>query len=81
MANCKYLKSPIAYMGNKHKLLKTLIPLFPQCETFIDLFGGSGVVSMNFQGTIQTIYNELNVNIYELVKMIVINQPADLHSY
>lgn len=47
----KYLESPIFYMGNKYKLLKQLIPLFPkQCDTFLDLFGGSGVVSMNYQG-------------------------------
>ena len=43
----KYLESPIFYMGNKYKLLKQLIPLFPkQCDTFLDLFGGSGVVSI-----------------------------------
>ena len=42
----KYLESPIFYMGNKYKLLKQLIPLFPsKCDTFLDLFGGSGVVS------------------------------------
>ena len=52
----KYLESPIFYMGNKYKLLKQLIPLFPkQCDTFLDLFGGSGVVSMNYQGTRKTI--------------------------
>lgn len=44
----KYCESPIFYMGNKHKLLKQIIPLFPdECDTFVDLFGGSGVVSMN----------------------------------
>lgn len=38
----KYLESPIFYMGNKYKLLKQLIPLFPdKCKTFLDLFGGS----------------------------------------
>lgn len=47
----KYLESPIFYMGNKYKLLKQLIPLFPkECNTFLDLFGGSGVVSMNYKG-------------------------------
>ena len=38
----KYCESPIFYMGNKHKLLKQIIPLFPdECDTFVDLFGGS----------------------------------------
>ena len=78
----KYLESPIFYMGNKYKLLKQLIPLFPkQCDTFLDLFGGSGVVSMNYQGTRKTIYNEFNGNIVNLVKTMVENKPQELDVY
>ena len=78
----KYLESPIFYMGNKYKLLKQLIPLFPkQCDTFLDLFGGSGVVSMNYQGTRKTIYNEFNGNIVNLVKTMVENKPQELDLY
>lgn len=47
----RYKPSPIFYMGNKYKLLKQLIPLFPtKCRKFIDAFGGSGVISMNYRG-------------------------------
>ena len=78
----KYLESPIFYMGNKYKLLKQLIPLFPkQCDTFLDLFGGSGVVSMNYQGNKKTIYNEFNTNISELVKMFKENDVEQLDAY
>lgn len=78
----KYKRSPIFYMGNKYKLLKDLIPLFPNsCDVFVDLFGGSGVVSMNYQGTQKTIYNEFNKNIVELIKMIVNNNPKELDKY
>ena len=78
----KYKRSPIFYMGNKYKLLKDLIPLFPDsCDLFIDLFGGSGCVSMNYKGTEKTIYNEINTNIVELIKMIVTNEPKDLDKY
>lgn len=78
----KYKRSPIFYMGNKYKLLKDLIPLFPDsCDIFVDLFGGSGVVSMNYQGTQKTIYNEFNKNIVELIKMIVNNNPKELDKY
>lgn len=76
------LRSPIPYMGNKYKLLKDLIPLFPkECDIFIDAFGGSGVVSMNYQGNVKTFYNELNPNIVELVKVMVNNEPSELDSY
>lgn len=78
----QYKRSPIFYMGNKYKLLKDLIPLFPDsCDLFIDLFGGSGCVSMNYKGTSKTIYNELNTNIVELIKMIVNNEPQELDEY
>ena len=78
----KYLESPIFYMGNKYKLLKQLIPLFPkECNTFLDLFGGSGVVSMNYKGKEKTIYNEFNENIVNLVKMFQNNSFDDLNNY
>ena len=77
-----YKRSPIFYMGNKYKLLKELIPLFPsECGTFIDLFGGSGCVSMNYQGKKKTTYNEFNQNVVGLIKMVVDNEPKTLNSY
>ena len=65
------LKSPIFYMGNKFDLLYELLPRFPksdQVETFIDLFGGSGTVSLNVPYN-NIIYNELNNNIVELLNL------------
>lgn len=68
--------------GNKYKLLKDLIPLFPkECDVFVDLFGGSGVVSMNYKGKQATIYNEFNENIVGLIKMIINNIPEQLDKY
>lgn len=59
----KIIPSPLFYMGNKLKLL------FPKnINTFFDLFGGSGVVSLNVESK-KTIYNELNPNIYEMFKL------------
>ncbi len=78
----KYYASPIFYMGNKYKLLKQIIPLFPkECNTFVDMFGGSGVVSMNYKGKKRTIYNEFNTNVYELAKMFATNSFEDLDKY
>lgn len=77
-----YKRSPIPWMGNKYKLLKDLIPLFPnECDVFVDLFGGSGVVSMNYKGKQATIYNEFNENIVGLIKMIINNNPEQLDKY
>ena len=75
----KYIESPIFYMGNKYKLLKQIIPLFPkECNTFLDLFGGSGVVSMNYKGKERTIYNEFNPNICNLLKLFKENSFEEL---
>ena len=66
----KFIRSPIPYMGGKFKLLKYLIPLFPEkCSMFVDLFGGSATVCANYKGNSRTIYNELNPNIVSLVKL------------
>ena len=47
-----FLKAPICREGNKKDLLKCLFPLFPQegeaPDLFVDLFMGSGVVSLNY---------------------------------
>lgn len=76
----KYAKSPIFYMGNKHDLLDLLYSYFPKKEevkTFIDLFGGSGVVSINSKYD-KIIYNELNESIYNLFKMLNQTDLEDL---
>ena len=47
----RYEKTPIFYMGNKSKLInRGLCELFPKnINTFIDLFCGSGIVSLNVE--------------------------------
>ena len=75
-----YIKSPIFYMGNKHDLLKHILPRFPlekDVDIFVDLFGGSGTVSMNVPYK-NIIYNELNHNIVNLLEMIKNTKPYDL---
>lgn len=66
------IKSPLFYMGNKYNLLDNLLMHFPKKEEvnqFIDLFGGSGVVSLNVPYD-NIIYNELNSNIFNLLQKI-----------
>ena len=69
-------------MGNKYKLLKQLIPLFPaECNIFFNMFGGSGVVSMNYHGEKGTFYNEFNYNIYMLAQLFKNTNPDELDVY
>lgn len=77
----KYTRSPIFYMGNKHKLLKQIIPLFPKnIENFYDLFGGGGVVTINVEAT-NKYYNDIDDVTVGLVKMVGKNNVDELDKY
>ena len=46
--NGNYVKSPLNYIGGKHKLLDQIIPKFPkEIYTFLDLFAGGCNVGVN----------------------------------
>lgn len=62
--------SPIYYMGCKRRLLnKGLVELFPKnIETFVDVFGGSGIVSMNVKAD-KYILNDKDINLYQLYQL------------
>ena len=62
--------SPIFYMGNKKKLInKGLIELFPNnISMFVDLFAGSGIVSMNTKAS-KYIINDIDTNLIDLYNM------------
>jgi len=60
--------NPISYPGNKNKLLKEIVPLFPDdISIFVDVFCGSGVVGVN--SAAKTIYcNDNNPYIIEVLR-------------
>ena len=52
------IKSPLNYTGGKYKLLPQILPYFPEeIDTFYDLFGGGGDVSVNVKAN-KIIYND-----------------------
>lgn len=65
--NQEYIKSPINYVGNKYRLIKQIIPLFPKkISMFVDTFGGSGTVLMNTDADYY-IYNDINPYVSDIV--------------
>lgn len=74
-----YKISPIFYMGNKKKLIaKGLIDLFPKnINMFVDLFGGSGIVSMNVSAN-KYILNDFDYNLFNLYKLFKENTSEDI---
>lgn len=61
-----YLRDPMNYTGNKYRLLKQILPLFPDKETFVDVFCGGGTVSANVSST-HIYMNDANTYIIELL--------------
>lgn len=58
------------YTGNKFKLLSQIIPLFPDnINTFVDLFCGSGTVSLNVSAN-KIICNDSNEPLVEVLKYL-----------
>lgn len=74
------IKSPIFYMGNKYDLLSKLLLYFPKKQdvsVFVDLFGGSGVVSANVPYK-KILYNELNENIVGILNVLKKLEPDEI---
>lgn len=63
------MKSIMNYVGGKHRLLKDLLPLFPdRCDNFLDLFCGGLDVSINFKAKRKSA-NDINkylIGIYQV---------------
>ena len=64
----KMIVSPLNYPGNKARILKSLLPLFPQNITnFVDVFCGSGIVGLNAKSS-ALILNDKETRIIDLLR-------------
>jgi DNA adenine methylase Dam len=64
------IKSPMNYIGGKHKLLPQILPLFPKdINTFVDLFCGGFNVGVNVEAN-KIIGNDLCKEVIEVYKGI-----------
>ena len=63
-----FIKSPLNYTGNKYKLLRQLLPLFPRnITTFVDAFTGSGTVVANVDAR-NKVAIEYNTKLADILK-------------
>lgn len=64
------IKSPLNYIGGKHKLLPQILPLFPKnIDTFVDLFCGGCNVGINIDCD-KVIYNDNNIHLQKLYEIL-----------
>lgn len=63
------IKNPLSYPGNKNKLLKEIIPEIPNCDVFVDVFCGSGVVGANSPAH-NLVLNDISSWATEIIKVL-----------
>lgn len=74
-------ESPLNYIGGKGDIIPFLKDNLPeQIDTFYDLFGGGGTVSINIKAN-KIIYNELNFKVKELLERLATDNIVDILTY
>jgi DNA adenine methylase len=64
------IKPPFRYIGAKTKLLDWIYSFFPAHSTFVDVFGGTGVVIFNKTPSKNDVYNDINSNIVNFYRVL-----------
>ncbi|WP_027859759.1 DNA adenine methylase [Marinobacterium jannaschii] len=62
MENQEYepIPAPVTWFGSKSRLVKQITSHFPEHKTFVDVFGGSGVVLLGRRPSKVEVYNDIN---------------------
>lgn len=83
MKNENLIKSPMNYTGGKYKLLKQILPLFPENieGRFIDLFCGGLDISINVNSCKKILSNDINTKIIEVYTIMKNYETEELISY
>ncbi|MGM0968577.1 MAG: Dam family site-specific DNA-(adenine-N6)-methyltransferase [Bacillota bacterium] len=64
----RFVKSPLNYVGGKHKLLHQILPVFPSnINTFVDLFTGGCNVGINVHSK-KIICNDIQTEVVDLMR-------------
>lgn len=76
----KYIKSCLNYTGGKYRLLKQILPLFPNnINTFLDIFCGGANVALNVNANF-IICNDINKPLIDLFNYIKNNDYDDIYN-
>ena len=71
-------KSPLNYSGSKDTLVPIITKKLPKhVGTFVDVMGGAFNVGANIVALEKVIYNEINFQIYEIVKWLLNNEKKN----
>ncbi len=65
------IRSPIKWVGGKSKLRKTIVPMIPKHECYVEVFGGAGWVLFSKEPSRVEVLNDIDgelMNFFRVVK-------------
>ena len=63
-------KSPISWVGGKYRLAKTLIPMFPEHTTYVEVFGGAAHIMCRKEPSSVDIYNDIDGRLVNFFRVL-----------
>lgn len=66
----QYMKAPFMWVGSKFSYLADIIPLLPRRKAWVDHFGGSGVVSLNYPDTDLMVFNDRHSGVVDFYRCV-----------
>jgi DNA adenine methylase len=66
----QYERGAMNYIGSKFNCLDQILPLLPVCSKWVDVFGGSGVVTLNRPRSKLEVYNDRHSGLVAFYKII-----------
>lgn len=64
------LSQVVFWFGSKSKFVNKIVDSFPEHNTFVDVFGGSGVVLLNKPQSKIEVYNDIDSRLVNLFKVL-----------
>jgi DNA adenine methylase len=71
-----YLRTPISYYGGKQQMLRHILPLIPDHETYVEPFFGGGAVFWAKKPVKNEVINDLNAHVINFYKQVKSNFNA-----
>ncbi|CDL86683.1 DNA adenine methylase [Xenorhabdus cabanillasii] len=70
MKNFEPVSPPVTWFGSKSRLVKKIVKYFPEHQTYVDVFGGSGAVLLGKRPSKVEVYNDLNKKMTSLFNVL-----------
>lgn len=64
------IRGPMRYAGSKHRCAEWVISHLPQMHTYVEVFGGSGIIMLNKKPSVLEVFNDRHTGFCDLFRAI-----------